>query len=109
MFPLGALLLFVVVWWFILAKCTAWIFTACFLHGHLSTQAVCLQMPALAVGKSYRKEQMCQDMLCADETRQPNASLASSWLFFCSESFFVVSGFPEVSNLKWVCSLLTCC
>lgn len=43
----GALLLFVVVWWFVLAKGTAWIFTACFVYGHLSTQATCLQMPAL--------------------------------------------------------------
>lgn len=52
---------------------------------------------------------MCQGVLCIEETRQPNASLASSWQFFCSESFFIVSGFLELSNLKWVCSLLTCC
>ena len=43
----GALHLFVVVWWFVLAKCTAWIFIACFVHGHPSTQATCLQTPAL--------------------------------------------------------------
>lgn len=43
----GALRLFVVVLWFVLTKCNAWVFTACFVHGHLSTQATCLQMPAL--------------------------------------------------------------
>lgn len=50
-----ALHLFVVVWWFVLAKCNAWIFTACFVHGHLSTQATCLQLPALRFLKILRK------------------------------------------------------
>lgn len=66
-----ALHLFVVVWWLVLAKCTPWIFTACFVHGHLSTQAMCLQMPALRFLKILLKRATA--LGCAMCLRKPGS------------------------------------
>ena len=60
----GALLSFVVVSWLVLAQCPAWVFTAFLVHGHLPTQAACLQMPAFVFWKYRWNEQLHQAELC---------------------------------------------
>lgn len=101
----GALRSFVVVWWFVLAKRSARIFTACFVHGHVSTQATCLQMPARRFLKILLKGATAPGcaMCWGDQAANHQA-----WLFlrFCSESLFLAPGSPSCCNPKRACSLL---
>lgn len=77
-------------------------FTACFVHGHLSTQVTCLQMPTLHFLKILHKKSKCVVMNWVfEEIRQLGTSIA-----FLGEA--VSSLHLVLETVTQTCSLLTC-
>lgn len=95
-----------------LAKCAARIFTACFTHGHLSTQATCLPMPALRFLKIPLKRATV--LGCAVSVRRPGsqppvrAPPGEGCAHTRSSRCPCLVWFPS-SDPKRACSPWTCC